>query len=67
MNKQPPSPETLARLERLRRERFTEFHFLRESPREQRGIPFASDYDHMPYPRLARAVFSVGRWLGFGR
>lgn len=67
MNKQPPSPETLARLERLRRERFTDFHFLRESPREQRTLPFSSAYDHMPYPRLARAVFAVARWLGVCR
>lgn len=60
------SKHELEQLERKEREMWNELHFHRESPRHLRDIPFASDYDRMPYPRLARAVFAVGRWFGFG-
>jgi hypothetical protein len=49
----------LEQLERKERELWNELHFHRESPRELRGIPFVSEYDHMPYPRLARALYRL--------
>lgn len=35
-----PSHDEIARLERLEREKWTDFHFLRQSPREHQHLPF---------------------------
>lgn len=51
------SKHDLEMLERKEREIWNELHFHREAPKDQRHIPFVNDYDRMPMPGLARALW----------
>lgn len=59
LTKARPSSREVHQLERLERERWAHFHFLRESPKDQTGIPFAKYAKCSPVAAIVSCIVIV--------
>jgi hypothetical protein len=54
-----PSKIEIEKLERLERDRWQDYHFLRQTPREQADIPFAHYAPKFSWKSLVLAVATI--------